>query len=116
MSSGKAVMSMESKGWTSYLTPQSATSIIDDERSSAVWLTRLVGRDMLKSCHHVLLASCERGTLPVIRPKCSLKYGNHVYAVATRRECINEVGEGLTFSLVDRLRHNDVASCSATST
>ena len=56
---------------------------------------------MLKSCHHVLLASCERGTLPVIQPKCSLKYGNHVYAVVTRRECIDKVGESLTFSLAD---------------
>ena len=66
MSSGKAEMSTESKGWTNYLTSQSATSMIDDERSSAGWLTRLVGRVMLKSCHHVLLASCKRGTLSVI--------------------------------------------------
>ena len=35
MSSGKAVMNTESKDWASYLTLQSATSIIDDERSPA---------------------------------------------------------------------------------
>ena len=74
MSFEKAVISTESKDWASYLTLQSATSMIDDEQSPAGWLTRLVGRVMLKSCYHVLLASCERGTLSRHQVQTSAEY------------------------------------------
>ena len=76
--------------------------MIDDEQSPAGWSTRLVERVRLQS--YVItfcLQAASEAPSPVVRPKALLNVKVHVNFAATRRECANNEGGSLTFSLAD---------------
>ena len=73
--------------------------MIDDEQSSAGWLTRLVGRVMLQSYVITFCLQAASGApFPVIRPNQLLTVKIHANVVVIHRECVNNVGGSLTFS------------------